>query len=226
MVPSSHTVGPLRAAKIFVTDLEELGVLEDVHTLKITLYDALLFPAKNRKVNSDARYRYGSLAATGKGHMTPQALMMGFEGSDAETIDTSAVGSRYQAILDNQILMLNGTHRIKYDMERNMVWRFDQVLPTHPNGMRFSVFDRNGDLLATNEYYSVGGGFGMSTVSYTSPLNNYCYNYSGERKYTRYAQQQIAIGLQCPLCNYFFQLMRTSSTRASTRIELISDVSP
>jgi hypothetical protein len=105
--------------------------------------------------------------------MTPQALMMGFEGSDAETIDTSTVGSRYQAILDNQILMLNGTHRIKYDMDRSMVWRFDQVLPTHPNGMRFSVFDKNGDLLATNEYYSVGGGFGTSTVLCISPINNY-----------------------------------------------------
>ena len=92
--------------------------------------------------------------------MTPQALMMGFEGSEAETIDTSTVEARYQAILDNQTLVLNGTHRIKYDMSRDMVWRFDQVLPTHPNGMRFSVFDNNGDLLATNEYYSVGGGFG------------------------------------------------------------------
>ncbi|KAF8318724.1 L-serine ammonia-lyase [Clavulina sp. PMI_390] len=136
---SSHTVGPLRAAKIFIMDLKELGVLEQVETLKITLY--------------------GSLAATGKGHMTPQALMMGFEGSDAETVDTSTIDSRYQAILDNKILVLNGAHRIKYDMNRDMVWRFDQVLPTHPNGMRFSVFDANGDLLATNEYYSVGGGF-------------------------------------------------------------------
>lgn len=94
--------------------------------------------------------------------MTPQALMMGFEGSDAETIDTNTVETRYQAILDNQLLMLNGTHHIRYDMNRDMVWRFDQVLPTHPNGMRFSVFDGDGDLLATNEYYSVGGGFGMS----------------------------------------------------------------
>lgn len=120
--------------------------------------------------------------------MTPQALMMGFEGvlaslvagrsypnnasspqtiplnhvgSDAETIDTGTVDSRYQGILQNKTLLLNGTHRITYDMDRDMVWRWDQVLPEHPNGMRFSVFNSGGDLLATNEYYSVGGGFGM-----------------------------------------------------------------
>lgn len=105
-------------------------------------------------------HRYGSLAATGKGHMTPQALMMGFLGHDAETIDTGTVEPQYQSILSTKSLLLNGTHRIKYDMQRDMVWRFDQVLPTHPNGMRFSVFDGSGDLLATNEYFSVGGGFG------------------------------------------------------------------
>lgn len=86
--------------------------------------------------------------------------MMGFLGHDAETIDTGTVEPQYQSILSSKSLLLNGTHRIKYDMQRDMVWRFDQVLPTHPNGMRFSVFDGSGDLLATNEYFSVGGGFG------------------------------------------------------------------
>ncbi|KAG8946651.1 hypothetical protein FRC04_011545 [Tulasnella sp. 424] len=136
---SSHTVGPMRAAKIFVVDLEELGLLEKVETLKITLY--------------------GSLAATGKGHQTPEALMMGFQGNDPETIDTGTISSRYQAVLTNKVLMLSGKKKIKFDMEKDMVWRFDQVLKTHPNGMRFSVFGKEGELLATNEYFSVGGGF-------------------------------------------------------------------
>ncbi|KAF9517753.1 hypothetical protein BS47DRAFT_439273 [Hydnum rufescens UP504] len=91
--------------------------------------------------------------------MTPQALMMGFQGCDPETIDTSTINARYENLLSTKILEINGRHRIKYDMDRDMVWRWDQVLPTHPNGMRFSAFDQNGDLLATNEYYSVGGGF-------------------------------------------------------------------
>lgn len=136
---SSHTVGPMRAGKIFITDLLELGLLEKVKSVKITLY--------------------GSLAATGKGHHTPQAILLGLEGSDPETIDTGTIPSRYQAILETKSLTLNGTHHIHYDMDRDVLWCWDQVLKTHPNGMRFSVFDENGDLLATNEYFSVGGGF-------------------------------------------------------------------
>ncbi|GJN89357.1 hypothetical protein Rhopal_002337-T1 [Rhodotorula paludigena] len=113
---TSSQVGPMRAAKIFVTDLKHLGILDKVHKLKIGLY--------------------GSLAATGKGHMTPQAVVLGLEGR----------------------LQLNGTHTINYSHDRDMLWRMDP-LPTHPNGMRFSVFDNEGTLMATNEYYSVGGGF-------------------------------------------------------------------
>ncbi|PPQ72550.1 hypothetical protein CVT24_004888 [Panaeolus cyanescens] len=136
---SSHTVGPMRAAKIFITDLKELNLLHKVHTVKI--------------------YLYGSLAATGKGHHTPQAILLGLEGSDPETIDTGTIPSRYDAILENKTLMLAGHHRIQYDMDRDMLWRWDHVLKTHPNGMRFNCFDKDGTLLATNEYFSVGGGF-------------------------------------------------------------------
>ncbi|KAF7370789.1 hypothetical protein MSAN_00712400 [Mycena sanguinolenta] len=136
---SSHTVGPMRAARIFCADLKELDVLHKVRTVKITLY--------------------GSLAATGKGHHTPQAILLGLEGSDPETIDTGTIPSRYNTILTGKSLLLAGHHRIHYDMDRDMLWRWDQVLKTHPNGMRFSVFDEEGDLLATNEYFSVGGGF-------------------------------------------------------------------
>lgn len=61
--------------------------------------------------------------------------------------------------MENKVLLLGGRHRIQYDMDRDMLWRWDQVLKTHPNGMRFSAFGEEGDLLATNEYFSVGGGF-------------------------------------------------------------------
>ncbi|KAJ7132041.1 L-serine ammonia-lyase [Mycena epipterygia] len=136
---SSHTVGPMRAGKIFCADLKELDLLDKVKTVKITLY--------------------GSLAATGKGHHTPQAILLGLEGSDPETIDTGTIPSRYDTIVKGKSLLLSGYHRIHYDMDRDMLWRWDQVLKTHPNGMRFSVFGEDGDLLATNEYFSVGGGF-------------------------------------------------------------------
>ncbi|KAI0033690.1 serine dehydratase alpha chain-domain-containing protein [Vararia minispora EC-137] len=135
---SSHTVGPMRAGNIFITDLRQLGLLEKVHTVKITLY--------------------GSLAATGA-HHTPQAVLLGLEGSDPETIDTGTIPPRYAAIQANKQLLLGGTHRIHYDMDRDMLWRWDHVLKTHPNGIRFAVFDGEGDMLATNEYFSVGGGF-------------------------------------------------------------------
>lgn len=86
-------------------------------------------------------------------------MTMGFEGSDPETIDTGTIPVRYKSILANKTLFLGGKHRISYNIERDMVWHWDRVLNTHPNGMRFSVFGEDGDLLATNEYFSVGGGF-------------------------------------------------------------------
>ncbi|KAJ8469874.1 hypothetical protein ONZ45_g16743 [Pleurotus djamor] len=129
----------MRAGKIFINDLKEMKVLERVKTVKITLY--------------------GSLAATGKGHHTPQAILLGLEGSDPETIDTGTIPTRYAHILEHKQLLLGGTHLVNYDSDKDMLWRFDQVLNTHPNGMRFSVFDEEGELLATNEYFSVGGGF-------------------------------------------------------------------
>ncbi|KZV85702.1 L-serine ammonia-lyase [Exidia glandulosa HHB12029] len=126
---SSHTVGPMRAARIFVNDVKEHNLLDKVCSVKITL------------------------------HHTPQAILLGLEGSDPETIDTGTIGPRYDGILQNKTLFLGGVHKIHYDMDRDMLWRWDHVLKTHPNGMRFAVFDDKGDLLATNEYFSVGGGF-------------------------------------------------------------------
>jgi len=94
--------------------------------------------------------------------------MTSIAGSDPETINTGTISSRYNAIVENKSLVLGGRHRIVYDMKRDMfvhfqslniiswlrrLWRWDEVLKTHPNGIRFSVFDADGDLLATNEYF-------------------------------------------------------------------------
>ncbi|KAF4611097.1 hypothetical protein D9613_006797 [Agrocybe pediades] len=155
---SSHTVGPMRAAKIFITDLIELNLLEKVWFYVFSSYFGCTKASRNQVANVKISL-YGSLAATGKGHHTPQAILLGLEGSDPETIETGTIPSRYAAIQENKTLLLGGHHRISYDMNRDMLWRWDQVLKTHPNGMRFSCFDENGDMLATNEYFSVGGGF-------------------------------------------------------------------
>lgn len=80
--------------------------------------------------------------------------MMGLEGSDPETIECTTINSRYDTIVSLKRLELGGKKVIKYDMDRDMIWRVEP-LPTHPNGMRFSVFGETGDLIATNEYFSV-----------------------------------------------------------------------
>ena len=86
-------------------------------------------------------------------HHTPQAILLGLEGSDPETIDTGTIPSRYASILASKSLLLGGKHKIFYDMDRDMLWRWDQVLKTHPNGMRFACFGEDGELLAVNEYF-------------------------------------------------------------------------
>ncbi|ETN41354.1 L-serine ammonia-lyase [Cyphellophora europaea CBS 101466] len=140
---SSHTVGPMRAGNIFVTDLVEAGLLHKVHRIRISIY--------------------GSLALTGEGHMTPSALLLGLEGADIESVDTAYVPKRYVEIKESKKLRLGGgsseAREIDFDYGRDFVWEWSRKLPTHSNGMRFRVFDESGDMIATNDLFSVGGGF-------------------------------------------------------------------
>ncbi|KAH0836625.1 serine dehydratase alpha chain-domain-containing protein [Lanmaoa asiatica] len=158
---SSHTVGPMRAGKIFIADLKELGLLDQAflypcHThLPLTSLGFSL-PGKGYVVQIQ---NYIATLSPRSRHHTPQAILLGLEGSDPETIDCGTIPSRYEAILLNKSLHLGGKRPIHFDMDRDMLWRWDRVLKTHPNGMRFSCFGEHGDLLATNEYFSVGGGF-------------------------------------------------------------------
>ncbi|KAI8952804.1 serine dehydratase alpha chain-domain-containing protein [Xylaria longipes] len=142
---SSHTVGPMRAGNIFVADLKEAGLLHKVHKIRIAIY--------------------GSLALTGEGHMTPSALLLGLESADVESVDTSYVPSRFAQIKKEKKLYLGhglaeGTGKeIDFDYERDFKWEWGRKLPLHSNGMRFTVFDEEGTMLATNDLFSVGGGF-------------------------------------------------------------------
>ncbi|KAI0862379.1 serine dehydratase alpha chain-domain-containing protein [Xylaria cubensis] len=142
---SSHTVGPMRAGNIFVADLKEAGLLHQVHKIRIAIY--------------------GSLALTGEGHMTPSALLLGLESADVETVDTSYVPSRFAQIKKEKKLYLGHGlaeglgKEIDFDYERDFKWEWGRKLPLHSNGMRFTVFDKDGTMLATNDLFSVGGGF-------------------------------------------------------------------
>ncbi len=148
---SSHTVGPMRAGAMFVSDLKQAGLLSAVASLKIALY--------------------GSLALTGVGHHTPQALLLGLEGADCETVDTASVEPRFAGIKQAGKIVLGrdtatsgagkggGAQEATFVYERDMTWHWDQRLPLHSNGLRLTVFDAQGDMLATNACYSIGGGF-------------------------------------------------------------------
>lgn len=142
---SSHTVGPMRAGNIFVADLVEAKLLQRVHKIRVSIY--------------------GSLALTGEGHMTPSALLLGLESADVETVDTAYVPERFNEIKSGKKLTLgNGLgdgkgKEVAFDYEREFVWEWGKKLPLHSNGMRLTVFDSEGYVLAMNDMFSVGGGF-------------------------------------------------------------------
>ncbi|TFB06265.1 L-serine dehydratase [Trichoderma ghanense] len=142
---SSHTVGPMRAGNIFVSDLHEAGLLEKVDRIRIALY--------------------GSLALTGEGHMTPSALLLGLESADVETVETAYVPKRFEQIKKEKKLFLGQQlpggkgKEITFDYERDFKWEWSKKLALHSNGMTLMVFDKEGYMLATNDLFSVGGGF-------------------------------------------------------------------
>ncbi|MHB1284052.1 MAG: L-serine ammonia-lyase [Metallibacterium scheffleri] len=137
---SSHTVGPMRAAARFVQRwLADAGNLPRVARVHVELY--------------------GSLAMTGRGHGTDKAVLLGLEGHWPDRIDPDAIPAILQRIRDERQLRLGGTHAIAFDEAQDLVFNKRQKLPYHVNGMRYGAFDASGALLATRDYYSVGGGF-------------------------------------------------------------------
>ncbi|EWT07225.1 serine ammonia-lyase [Intrasporangium chromatireducens Q5-1] len=136
---SSHTVGPMRAARRFTAGLAESGLLDRVARVEAQLY--------------------GSLGATGHGHGSGRAVVLGLEGEDPETVDPSDAVDRVAAVEVDRKIALAGTHRIDFDPETDLVMHRRKALPAHPNGMTFEAFDEAGRSLRLRTYYSVGGGF-------------------------------------------------------------------
>ncbi|MBA1244656.1 L-serine ammonia-lyase [Pseudomonas japonica] len=135
---SSHTVGPMRAAVRFAEGLRRDGLLTSVAQVKVELY--------------------GSLGATGKGHGSDKAVLMGLEGEQPDTVDTTTIEPRLAAIRANGRLRLLGEHEIAF-VEKQHLAMIRKPLPYHPNGMIFRAFDAAGLQVRSREYYSVGGGF-------------------------------------------------------------------
>ncbi|MGE8468557.1 MAG: L-serine ammonia-lyase [Pseudomonas putida] len=134
---SSHTVGPMRAAATFAQALRERGLLAQVSRVEVRLY--------------------GSLSATGVGHATDRACLLGLMGQWPDRIDPATIEPRIDQLMQEQCLMLDGSHPLAFNYTRDMLL-LDQSLPYHPNAMTLEALDGHGSLFSQT-YYSVGGGF-------------------------------------------------------------------
>ncbi|MFI9582407.1 L-serine ammonia-lyase [Streptomyces sp. NPDC052236] len=136
---SSHTVGPMRAAALFARRLKNEGLL--VHTTAIRAE------------------LYGSLGATGHGHGTPKAVLLGLEGDSPRTVDIETADARVEHIRTEGRLNLLGMHEIGFDFDADLILHRRQALPYHANGMTLFAYDAEGAAVLEKTYYSVGGGF-------------------------------------------------------------------
>ncbi|MGH1440612.1 MAG: L-serine ammonia-lyase [Cellvibrionaceae bacterium] len=136
---SSHTVGPMVAAKKFIDEIHKNNTLTNVD-----------------KVSAEM---FGSLGSTGKGHGTLKALILGFEGETPSTVNVTDIESRVKHIRETQSISLLKQHNITFEPDQDIIFHRKKSLPYHANGMCFRCFDRNGKCLAERYYYSVGGGF-------------------------------------------------------------------
>lgn len=136
---SSHTVGPMRAAKQFILQLKENNLLEQLDTLTVELY--------------------GSLAMTGIGHHTDKAILLGLEGQTPDGVDPDEVEDRVDRVHAEKTVMIPGKGPIYFSTEHDLIFHRGKRLPFHSNGIRFKAFDLDGGELANQIYYSVGGGF-------------------------------------------------------------------
>ncbi len=139
---SSHTVGPMRAARLFVLRLAHDGQLDATARVQAQLY--------------------GSLGATGKGHGSDKAVLLGLAGHEPDTVDVDAVPALLQAIRGDGRLHLLGRHAVAFVEKTDLKFHRRETLPFHANGMRFTAWNAAGGVLSERAYYSVGGGFVVS----------------------------------------------------------------
>jgi L-serine dehydratase len=141
---SSHTVGPMRAARRFVAAIDRAGLRDAVAEVRVDLH--------------------GSLGATGRGHGSDAAIVLGLEGEAPETVDPDSIAPRVERVLRTGRVRLAGACEVTLSPIR---FRGDETLPMHPNGMTFAALDARGDEVLGRRYYSVGGGFVVGEA--TSP---------------------------------------------------------
>jgi L-serine dehydratase len=141
---SSHTMGPMRAARTFLLALEARNLLAPTVEVRVDLY--------------------GSLALTGAGHGTDRAVILGLLGEEAAKLDPDTIDSKLEAIRLSSTLSLLGRHVVPFREAQHIVFHRDQMMPPgahtqHPNGIRFTACDVTGTPLFSATYFSIGGGF-------------------------------------------------------------------
>jgi L-serine dehydratase len=146
---SSHTVGPMRAAARFVAEIQDVGHAPQVACLRCDLY--------------------GSLAATGQGHGTDRALILGFMGEQPETTDVERIDERVESIRATSSLTTPWGAEIEFDPKRDLDFKRLKPLPRHPNGMHFTALNAAGEPIFDSIIYSLGGGFIASEAEMDTP---------------------------------------------------------
>jgi L-serine dehydratase len=149
---SSHTVGPMRAANLFIAELKNINQIINTARVVIDLY--------------------GSLALTGKGHCTDYAIIIGLESNLPENIEPTSSHVRYSEILKTKEMHFAALKNISFDPAKDLIFHYDKVLSHHSNGMCFSAFDADGKQIFSKVYYSVGGGFVVDEHSFNGNMSS------------------------------------------------------
>ena len=136
---SSHTVGPMIAARQFATGLDDSGLVDACTRVTAELY--------------------GSLGATGAGHGSPKAIILGLEGESPEAVDVDTISARVAKTREEGVLHLLGRKSLAFSYRDDLLMHRNESLPFHSNGMRFTAYDEEGAVLSQRIFYSVGGGF-------------------------------------------------------------------
>ncbi len=139
---SSHTVGPMRAARMFALHLRQAGLLGQTSRVRCWLY--------------------GSLGATGKGHGSDKAVLLGLTGHEPDTVNVEGIDTELATLRSSGELKLLGEHTIAFTEREDLLFMRRETLPFHANGMRLVAFNAAGDEVDQRTYYSVGGGFVVS----------------------------------------------------------------
>lgn len=136
---SSHTVGPMLAARRFGLALIRENLIGQTSRVAVELF--------------------GSLGVTGHGHGSPKAVILGLLGESPDTVDIDSIPARLEAVNSSHRLLLMGEHDLEFDVDEDLIMHRRKVLPAHPNGMTFDAYSTDGTLILHRTYYSVGGGF-------------------------------------------------------------------